>query len=184
MSILLTLLAFAILTTFAYGGWSAAPWVPSRSSDIERVIKLANLKPGEVFYDLGCGDGRMVAAAARAGAQAVGFEVALVPYVAAQIRGILLRDPSPPSPSKGEDNETTSARYSIRYKNFWNFNFNQADIIYFFLTPPAYAKLGIKLANELKPGARVISYVWPVPGWEPITIDKAPNRPTLYLYIR
>lgn len=56
-SILFGLLAF---TTLFF-----APWVPTKSRDVKRAIKLSGLRSGEVFYDLGCGDGRVTLEAAK-----------------------------------------------------------------------------------------------------------------------
>ena len=60
--IVFVLLVFLLTMVLA----NAAPWVPTRRRDMERILALAKIKPGEVFYDLGCGDGRLLVAAARA----------------------------------------------------------------------------------------------------------------------
>src|SRR3989344_7245952 len=96
------ILALIFLISFAYGGLRGAPWVPTWSKDIQRFVKLADIKPGQRFYDLGCGDGRLVCAAAKAGAKSVGFEVALLPYILAKVRAIFT----------GHDSK-------IKYKDFW-----------------------------------------------------------------
>ena len=53
-----------------------------------------------------------------------------------------------------------------------------------FLMPEAYAKLRPKFEKELKPGARVMSYVWPIPGWESEQVDAQEGRATIFLYKR
>jgi precorrin-6B methylase 2 len=64
MSILI-FLGYIIIGLFALTALSFAPWVPTKKRDIVRAIKLSGLQSGEVFYDLGCGDGRVVIEAAK-----------------------------------------------------------------------------------------------------------------------
>ncbi len=109
-----------------------------------------------------------MATAARLGADARGFEVSLLPYLLAKIRGLWL----------------LKKAYHVRCKNFWPVSLSDADIIYIFLSPRANERLAKKLANELKPGARIIAYVWPIPGWTPEKIDEVPHQPKLFLYRR
>lgn len=159
---LLVLILVPILATFAYASVSGAPWVPTWRRDVERFLKLAQLKPGERFYDLGCGDGRLVAAAARAGATAIGFECSLLPYILARIR-------------------CSSAR--VHYRDFWNVDLSDADVVYCFLMPKVYPKLKEKLERECKPGTRIILYVWPMAGWAVDAVDVTPRQPKLYRHI-
>lgn len=163
----LYILGLACLFTFGYGAWRAAPWLPTRRIDTDRFLGIAALKPGERFYDLGCGDGRIIAAAAEAGAHATGFEVALLPYVLAKVR---------------------TRRYAtalIRYSDFWKRDIADADVVYVFLTTRIYPRLEEKLFRELKPGARVICYAWPLPTWKPLTVEPATSdHLPLFLYRR
>ena len=156
-----------LLVTFAYGGIRGAPWVPTWKSDVDRFLKLANIKPGDKVYELGCGDGRITCAAAKAGANAVGYEVSLFPFSIALIRKFL-------SPHK--------KRTKLRYQDFWFKNLSDADVVYFFLMEKVYDKLKAKLEKELKPGTKVIAYVWPIPGWEPDVVDTMKDKPNLYVY--
>src|SRR3989338_8816996 len=80
-------LLMLILGTFALAGLSAAPWVPLWKKDVIRMMRLANIKPGEVVYDLGAGDGRIIIIAVREfGAQSTGFEFAILPYILGYIK--------------------------------------------------------------------------------------------------
>jgi len=155
------LIAFLVTMLFA----RAAPWVPTRRKDMKRILSLAQIKPGEIFYDLGCGDGRLVVEAARAGAIAVGFDISLMSYFMTIVRIAL---------------EHSTAK--TRFKNFFRLNLSSADIVYLFLTPSAMPKITAKLKAELKNGSRVISYAFSIPGLELITADKQPDRQTIYLY--
>lgn len=168
--VIVEIIILVILITFAYAGISGAPWVPMHSKDIKRVLSLAKIQSGEKLYDLGCGDGRLICAAAKAGARGEGFEISLLPYLISQVRRLAIRK--------------TDHDIVIHYKSFWPADISDADIVYFFQIPRCYQRIKEKLENELKPGARVIAYVWPIEGWSPITIDNAPGQPNLYLYQR
>lgn len=159
--VVITLLA---LGTFVYASLRAAPWVPIWSSDVQRFLRLAEVRAGQRVVDLGCGDGRVVAAAARAGARSVGYEVSLVPYLLALAR-------------------TRFGRHGqVRYRDLWMADLRDADVVYVFLMQKIYPKLQRKLERELKPGARVVTYVWGLPDWTPSRVDTAPNHPKLFLY--
>lgn len=161
----LIFILFIFLGSFAYAGIKAAPWFPTWSRDIERFLKLADIKPGEKFYDLGCGDGKLVFAAAGAGAKAVGFEISLLPYLIAKTRSFFVQNTE------------------IKFRDFWKQTTFDPDVVYLFLTPKANQKAKKKLEQELKKGARVIAYTWPIEGWEPVKKDEAPGQPPIYLYI-
>jgi len=157
------ILVLPILATFAYAGVRGAPWVPTWRRDVERCVKLAQLRSGERFYDLGCGDGRLVRTAADAGAIAIGFECSLLPYVLAKLR--------------------VGRRGSVRYADLWNADLSDADVVYCFLLPKVYPKLREKLERECRPGTRVILYVWPMEGWTVDAVSVAKGRPKLYRHI-
>jgi len=166
MLVFLSILALIVLATFAYGGWRGAPWVPTKPADVARFIKIANLRPGQIVFDLGCGDGRLVAAAAELDAMAQGYEVSLLPYILAKLRLWHLHNP----------------RARVFFRDFWFENLSSADVVYFFLTPEIMSRIKAKFEHELKAGAKVISYVWPIPGWQPKVIDRPSRSLPLYLY--
>jgi SAM-dependent methyltransferase len=154
----------AFLGTFAYAGMKAAPWFPTWSKDIERFMKLADIKPGQKFYDLGCGDGKLVFAAAGAGANAIGFEISLLPYLLAVSRSFYVKN------SK------------IIFKDFWKADLSDADIIYLFLTPKVNPKAKNKLESSLRKGTKIIAYAWPIEGWAPTREDRIEGHLPMYLY--
>lgn len=169
VSMLLILIFFVFLAavSFVWASYSAAPWVPTFKSDVERFLRLADIKPGDRVYDLGCGDGRLVAAASAAGARATGFEISLFPFLLAKARGIFLE---------------RRGQYEVRFKDFWRADLSGADVVYFFLMPKVYPKLKAKLERELRARTRVIAYVWPIKGWQPVAVDKHRRRPDIYCY--
>lgn len=164
---ILLMTAVIIMLSFVYAGIVGAPWVPTRKKDIERFIKLANAESGQVFYDIGCGDGRLVIAAAKEGLDSRGLEISVLPFVLAKARQIIL---------------WRSLRYKIMYKNLWNFDLHDADVVFVWLMPNAMPKLKQKFEKELRPGTKVISYVWPIDGLSIKRVSKKKGFSDIYLY--
>ena len=157
-----------ILGSLGYGALSAAPWVPTRKKDIDRLIRLAGTHPGEVVYELGCGDARVLSCFVKTtGTKGIGIEVSLLQYAFAKMRSWWI-----------------GPNLRIYWKNLFSVSLSEADVVYLFLMPEAYAKLRPKFEQELKPGARVITYVWPIPGWESEQVDAQEGRATIFLYKR
>lgn len=165
--LLIILAALVVITgTAALGAISAAPWVPLRQHEVRRLLALAGLKRGEILYDLGAGDGRILAmAVSEFGARAIGWEIAVLPYFLARLRLMRLHTAQ------------------LRMSNFFQADLSQADVIACFLTPMAMAKLVPKLQRELKAGARFVSYAFPLPDIKEDAIDKPTKRETrIFLY--
>ncbi|MFA5020582.1 MAG: hypothetical protein WC517_00785 [Patescibacteria group bacterium] len=167
MIFLLYLLIFLVLATAAYGAWSAAPFLPTRARDVDRMVELAGLKPGERVYDLGSGDGRLVFAAAKRGAEAIGIEIFILPYLYSWIK------------SWGRKN----AR--ILFGDLFNYDISGADAVLIFLMNKSYGRLVEKFSRELKPGTRVVVGCWKIEEWADKLV--ATNKPTandlpIYLY--
>jgi predicted RNA methylase len=108
------------------------------------MIELAELKPGEVFFDLGAGDGRTVIMAAKTfGARAVGIE--------------MREDLAKRAMSVIDENNLTD-RVTIINGDMFKVNINAADVIYLYLTTSANEKIKSKMETELKPGVRIVSH--------------------------
>lgn len=129
-----------------------APFVPSSPEVVTAMVALSKPKPGERWVDLGSGDGRVLLAAAREGAQARGYEVN-PSLVALTRKNILLAG--------------LSLNASVHQGVLWEADIRDADIISFYLMPPAMARLQEKLRAEAKPGCRIVSNTFSCPGWEP-----------------
>ncbi len=161
------ILIFLIFATAAYGGISGAPWYPTKKREVNRLLELAEIKKGERFYDLGCGDGRMVFAAAKKGAVVEGIEIALFPFFLAKIRRLFQKE---------------RENIKISYKNMWKVDLSDADVIYIFLLPESYERMRNKIEKEVKKGTRIIVSAWPMKKWIPIKEIKEKGRTSIYLY--
>ena len=169
---LLILTAIVVsLLTIAVACVSFAPWVPMRNKDLKRIFKLADLKQGEIFYDLGCGTGKVIMYANKNfKAKTIGVELALPLFLICKIRWIF----------NGDKN------LFFKFGNLFKEDLRKADAVYIYGMPHTIKnKLREKLEKELKPGARVISYVFSIDGWQPATVDKPSNKDvSIYLYKR
>ncbi len=143
------------------------PFVPSPVQVVERMLSLAEVDEGEMVYDLGCGDGRVLfTAASRFKANAIGCEIRppLVKHVRNRIRSLRLDD-----------------RIKVLRSDMFTVPLKNADVITLYLTTDTLGKLRPKLEAELKPTARVVCHGFPIPGWTPVHWERF-NGHTLYLY--
>jgi len=135
------------------------------------MLELANIRPGEVVYDLGCGDGRILIAAARKyHARGVGIELSnrLVETANTMVQHAGLLD-----------------LITIRQGHLLNVNFSDADVVMIYLETASNELLRPNLEKYLKNGARVVSHDFEVRGWKPANVERmqAFNRNHLiYLY--
>jgi tRNA A58 N-methylase Trm61 len=152
-----------------------APFVPSPSTVVEYMLKLAGLKSGEVLFDMGSGDGRTVIMAAMTfGARGVGIE----------LREDLAKKAMGQIHESGLDDRVT-----IVNDDMFNVNLTAADVVYLYLTTSANEKIKPKLERDLKKGTRVVSHDYEVIGWRPEKIENFCENPqlgypshTIYLY--
>jgi len=154
-----------------------APFVPSPVLVVQRMLKLADLKAGEVLFDLGAGDGRTVTMAAKSySARAVGVE--------------LREDLAKKALSTIHENGLGD-RVTIVNGDMFDLNLSSADVVFLYLTTSANEKIKPKLETELKKGARVVSHDYEIVGWKALKIDNFCENPqigypshTIYLYLK
>ncbi len=129
------------------------------------MLRLAELRAGEVFFDLGSGDGRTVIMAAKEfGARAVGVELRedLVKKALSTIYEQSLQD-----------------RITIVNGDMFNVDLTSADVIFLYLTTSANEKVRPKLDSELKRGVRIVSHDYEIVGWKPIKAENYCENETL-----
>ena len=154
------LVAFAILLLFGFVLLSGAPYLPTMRAQQKVALDLLDLKAGQQFYDLGCGDGRLLLAAARRGWQATGVEIN--PLLAAIAWLYTLR---------------YRRQIKIIWGNFWNLDLSSADGVFVFLIKHKMPKLDKYLQAAAKKQLRVVSYAFEIPGKKPVK-----NQNPLFLY--
>jgi len=129
------------------------------------MLILAQLKPREVFFDLGAGDGRAVIMAAKDfGARAVGVELRedLVKKALSTVYENGLQD-----------------RVTMVNGDMFNVDLTSADVIFLYLTTSANEKVKPKLETELKPGVRVVSHDYEIVGWKAVKVENFCENQTL-----
>jgi tRNA A58 N-methylase Trm61 len=139
------------------------------------MLKMAELKPGEVLFDLGAGDGRTVIMAAKTfGARGVGVE--------------MREDLAKKAISTIQDNQLAD-RVTIVNGDMFSVNLTSADVVFLYLTTSANEKIRPKLEQELKKGVRVVSHDYEIIGWKPQKVENFCENPqlgypshTIYLY--
>ena len=143
------------------------PFVPSPQEVVDKMVELGGVKPGDVVYDLGSGDGRIVIAAAKKGAKAVGFEIDgdLVEQSRENIRAAGVQDSA-----------------DIRQQDILTVDLSQASVVTMYLLPDVNLKLRPNLLSQLKPGSRVVSHSFDMGDWKPDKAERVEGR-TIYLWI-
>jgi len=161
---------FWVAISFIMANKSLAPFVPCRKRELPRIFKVIDLKDSEVFYDLGCGDGRVVFYAAQNfSVKAIGIEISLLFFLYCWIKRIFLAD-------KGN--------IVFKMRNLFHEDLSKADAIYVYGMPkPLEKKLRYKLEKELKRGARVIAYGFRIKGLEPESIYPSDERHKNSIYV-
>ena len=149
-----------------------APKVGSPEHAVEKMLEVANLKPGEIIYDLGCGDGRiLIAAASKYKVKGVGIEISdhLARTAAEQVKKAGLQE-----------------QVKIIHGDFMKTDLSDANVVTLYLATAANDMLRPNLERYLKPSTRVVSYDYPIPGWKPIETSETEGRSnavhTIYLY--
>jgi SAM-dependent methyltransferase len=129
-----------------------APWVPTPPSVVERMLGLASVGRDDVVYDLGCGDGRMVIAAAKTyGARGVGIDIdrKLVEECKANAR-----------------REGVEALTRFICTDATKAHIAPATVLALYLLPESLETLKPLFVKELRPGARIVSHNYRIPGWD------------------
>ncbi|QQG43711.1 MAG: methyltransferase domain-containing protein [Candidatus Daviesbacteria bacterium] len=154
---------FGCLIGLSWFAGSDAPFVPTKTNRIKKILKLIPLK-NKVFYELGSGDGRVVIEAAKMGAQAFGIEQSFLRILYSKFIASRLQ---------------LSNTHFI-HGNIFKQNLSAAQVVFIFLLPKGVEKLESKLKKELKKGSLVITQTFHFKNWKPlkkilITDKKEPN---------
>jgi SAM-dependent methyltransferase len=176
---LLTAAALTLLTTLPTTAQDQparapdVPYVPTPQDVVDQMLNMAELKPGDVHYDLGCGDGRIVVTAAKRGAKkAVGVDI---------------------NPERIKESNANANAAGVNDKvrfvidDLFTMDFKDADVVTLYLLPAVNLKLRPRLLDELKPGTRVVSHDFDMGDWKPdeeaeVNADDEGRQHRLYLW--
>ena len=144
-------------------------YIPTPKNIVRQMLLLARLRQGELLYDLGAGDGRILIEGAREfGARCVGVEI----------------DPERIVRLK-ERLAATKVEAKIIEGDLMQVDLSGADVVAIYLSDSVNARLAPKLSRELKPGARVVSLDYTLPGWKlekETSVTSAGLSRQIYLY--
>lgn len=142
------------------------PFVPTPQEVVDKMIELAGVKAGDVVYDLGSGDGRIVITAAKKGARAVGFDV----------DGSLVKESRENIRKAGVEE-----RAEIRQQDILTVDLSGASVVTMYLLPDVNLKLKPHILSQMKPGSRVVSHAFDMGDWKPDKTERVDGR-TVYLW--
>ena len=138
---------------------------PTPLGVVARMLEVAQVKTGDVVFDLGCGDARIVIAAAQRGARGVGYEIEphLYQYALANIKAENLAD-----------------KVKVVQQDLFTADMSEASVIALYLLPEMNTRLRPKFWKELKVGTRIVANSFPIGGWE---ADRTFDVPTRYRHM-
>ena len=170
-SLLIASTAFPGVAQQFGGAENLAPYVPTAQIVVERMLEAGHVKPGDVVYDLGSGDGRVVITAAQKfGALAVGVELLpdLCRKTEARIKALGLED-----------------RVRMVEGSALHVDLSPANVVTMFFTTLSNERLKPNLEKHLRIGARVVSNEFPVRGWKPtevVRVKSGKMEHTIFVY--
>lgn len=143
------------------------PYVPTRQNVVEAMLNLAKVQKGDVVYDLGCGDGRIVITSAKLyGTTGVGVDI----------------DPERiKEANENAKKENVAEKVKFIEGDLFKQDFSKASVVTLYLLPEVNMKLRPILLKQLKPGTRIVSHAFDMGDWKPeqtIQVDSS----TLYLW--
>lgn len=157
------LAAVLMIALLCFGGVAlfGAPYLPTLQPQVEAALELAGLKPGQTMLELGCGDGRVLLAAASQGLNVVGYELNPLLAAVAWIRTRRYR-----------------RQVKVIWGDFWRAEWPPAEAVFTFLLTRYMHKLDTKLTEYPHRPVRLVSFAFKVPGRKPAAVERG-----VYLYL-
>lgn len=141
-------------------------FVPTRDAVIEAMLETAGVGPNDIVYDLGCGDGRIVVAAAKRGARAVGIDI----------------DPQRITEAKQRAaDEGVTDKVTFLEQDLFQSDIREATVVTLYLLPSLNVKLRPMLMEQLRPGTRIVSHDFDMGDWKPEKTVEADGK-TVYFW--
>lgn len=142
-------------------------FVPTPQDVVDDMLRIANVKKGDVLYDLGSGDGRIpITAAKRYGVRAIGIDI------------------DPERIREANENAKKAGVTSLvqfRHEDLFKADFSEATVVTLYLLPDLNVKLRPRLLAELKPGTRIVSHQFDMGTWKAEKKLEANGR-TIYFW--
>ena len=142
------------------------PYVPTPDEVVQAMLKLADVHKGDVVYDLGCGDGRIVITAAKLyGARGVGLDI---------------------NPDRIRDARLNARQAGVEdlvkfvEADLFDADIKEATVVTLYLLPSVNLRLRPKLWRDLKPGTRVVSHAFDMGDWKAEKSDQVDGRPVYF----
>jgi trans-aconitate methyltransferase len=161
-------LCYVLCTSMVLPFTRGALYTSTSRVRISAFLDAVPMKAGQLFVDMGCGDGRVLRKVRqRYVVRAVGYELNLLAYIASRILCVGLK------------------QIEIKWRNFWKADLADADFVFCYLFPDVMEDLAVKLKKDLKPGAVVVSCNFDLPGFVPEQILHPGNllhNDPIYIY--
>lgn len=141
--------------------WGQAPYVWTNRKTQDTMLRFAAIRSGERVYDLGCGDGRLVRAAAKLGANATGVEASLLTMLVAWAWSLPARNAH------------------IRFGDLWKGDYRDADVVFCYMLVSGMQRFEREIWPTLKPGCRVVSNSFRMKGLTPEREEES-----VFLYLK
>jgi precorrin-6B methylase 2 len=127
-------------------------YVPTPQEVVDRMLDMAEVKPGDYVIDFGCGDGRMVVSAAKRGARGYGVD----------INPVRIREANENAKKAG-----VTDRVEFKVANLFEEDLSKADVMAMYLLTDINLRLRPKILDTMKPGTRIVSHAFDMGDWEP-----------------
>lgn len=155
----LALLGLLIVLCFGAVLLFGAPYVPTLTPQVEAALELVDLKPGQTLLELGCGDGKVMIAAAQTGLKVVGYEInPLLAFVC------------------WWRTRRFKGQVRVVWGNFWQKDWPEAEGIFTFLHPRFMKKLDTKIVQYARNPVKLVSFAFTVPDREPVATKQGVFR--------
>lgn len=136
-----------LIVLFGFVVFFGAPYLPTLNTHVQSALELADLKQGEHLLELGCGDGKVLVAAAKQGIQVTGYELNPLLVVICWLRTVRYR-----------------RLVTVKWSNFWQVKLPQADAIFVFLLPKYMSRLDKKITQEISKPVKLVSFAFEIRG--------------------
>jgi len=151
---------FIFVFLFGFVVMFGAPYLPTMRKQIESGLDLLDLKSGQTMLELGCGDGRVLIAAAKRGWRVVGYELNPILVIVCRLRSWKYR-----------------RNIDVRWGDFWSAKWPETEGIFVFLLPHYMQKLDKKITQWNSGKVKLVSFAFKIPGKQPLS-----EKDGLYLY--